>query len=326
MNVVDQKYVSLLVYKMDQFKKKGSNLYNFRCPYCGDSHKNKHKARGYLYEKKGSLFYHCHNCGEHKSFKYFLKENEPVLYHEYILEQLKKLDKAPTVIVEEKPTVVGDIFQGLPTIASLSEFHPAKAWCKNRQIPKLNNLFLVEKFTDFVNSCVPDKLSIPNAPRIVIPFYSRDGKVIGFQGRAIGDLEPRYISIHLDKDVPFIYNIDKVNYNIRYFVVEGPFDSMFLDNAIAIGSSALLSGVDKLGWPKENAVFIFDNERRNKDLLKLMNKVVVNDHKIVIWPENIEEKDINDMVLAGRDVVTLINRNTFQGLEARLKFDIWKRI
>jgi hypothetical protein len=46
----------------------------------------------------------------------------------------------------------------------------------------------------------------------------------------------------------------------------------------------------------------------------------------VIWPDTIVEKDINDMVLAGRDVQSIVECNNYSGLEAKLKFTTWKKI
>jgi len=328
MNVTDQKYVSLLTYRLDNFKKKGPTLYNFRCPFCGDSEKNKHKARGYLYEREGSLLYYCHNCARPTmTFRRFLKEVDQMLYHEYILERLKSEDN-----IIYKPSVprvkkVENVFKDLPTVASLPDEHMARSFCKERKLPSLDSIFYAQKFTDFVNSCIPNKLKLPNKPRIVLPFYDYDNSVIGFQGRAIDDDLIRYITIHLNEDRPMVYGLNKVNHNIKYYVVEGPFDSMFLENAVAVGSSALLSGIDKLGCNKENAVFVFDNEKRNKEIVKMMEKVIKANHKIVIWPEDIIEKDINDMVLAGRtgsEIQHIIDNNTHKGLTAELKFTAWK--
>jgi hypothetical protein len=39
-----------------------------------------------------------------------------------------------------------------------------------------------------------------------------------------------------------------------------------------------------------------------------------------------DEKDINDMVIAGHDVQKIVECNTYSGLEAKLKFNTWKKI
>lgn len=324
MDIVDYKYVSLLGYRLDKFTKKSNSLYNFRCPICGDSDRNKNKARGYLYERKGSLWFHCHNCGEHKSFKYFLKEIDPVLYHEYILARLKEEDKQLPVQEEKKAPPVENVFKNVERISDLSWDSTPYQWCMNRKLPKkvYDRLFYINDFPSFAG------INIVKSPRIVIPFYDYDGSLIGYQGRAIDTNPTRYITIHLNHDRPMIYGLDQVDHNYKYYVVEGPFDSMFLDNAIAVGSSALFSGVDKLQCNKDNAVFVFDNEKRNKEIIKMMYKVIKRNLNIVIWPDHIKEKDINDMVLGGMnasEVQHTIDKNTHKGLVAELKFTEWKK-
>jgi hypothetical protein len=254
-----------------------------------------------------------------------------VLYHEYILERLKSENKRLPVQEEPpKQKPVEAVLEPFKTISELPPEHMAYQWCINRKLPKkaLESIFFVPKFPEFVNSCITGKLlQIENSPRLLIPFYYYDDTLIGYQGRALDDSKTRYITIHLNHDHPLIYGLDKVNLNKKFYVVEGPFDSMFLDNAIAVGSSALLAGVNKLQCNKENAVFIFDNEKRNQEILKMMDKVIKSNHQIVIWPSHIKEKDINDMVLAGRtisEVQHIIERSIYTGLTAELKFAGWK--
>ena len=77
MDFIDVKYISLLSSRLSKFKKVKPHLYNFRCPICGDSQKNKNKARGFLYRVKTNTNYKCHNCGVSMSFSNFLKEIDP---------------------------------------------------------------------------------------------------------------------------------------------------------------------------------------------------------------------------------------------------------
>jgi len=84
---IDTKYVNLLSSRLLLFKRKNEGLYNFRCPFCGDSQKSKTKARGYFYQKRTDLFFRCHNCGESTTFSNFLKKLDGVLYKDYALER-----------------------------------------------------------------------------------------------------------------------------------------------------------------------------------------------------------------------------------------------
>ena len=72
------------------FKKKGDNLWNFRCPYCGDSQKSRTKARGYVFRKKNDLFYKCHNCGVGATLPNLIKHVDSKTYDDYILERYRE--------------------------------------------------------------------------------------------------------------------------------------------------------------------------------------------------------------------------------------------
>jgi len=73
-------------------------------------------------------------------------------------------------------------------------------------------------------------------------------------------------------------------------------------------------------------VYVFDNEPRNKEIVSKYIKAIDNGERVVIWPNNIVEKDINDMVMAGHDVQNVVELNTYQGLEAKLKLTEWKKV
>jgi len=79
-------------------------------------------------------------------------------------------------------------------------------------------------------------------------------------------------------------------------------------------------------WGISNPVWIYDNEPRNREILSRISKTIDSGEKVVIWPSGIDEKDINDMVMSGLDVQSVIESNTYSGLEAKLKFTTWKKI
>ena len=105
-------------------------------------------------------------------------------------------------------------------------------------------------------------------------------------------------------------------------MVEGPFDSHFLDNSVAMVGADL--DTRPFGW--SNYIWVFDNEPRNREIVNRISKTIDRGEQVVIWPNHILEKDLNDMVLSGHDVQTVIKSNTYVGLEAKLKFNTWKRI
>ena len=322
MDFVDVKYINLISSRFQKFKRVKNNLYNFRCPICGDSQTNKNKARGYLYQIKNNTNYKCHNCGINVSFNNFLKQIDTQIHKQYIFEKFKEgntgknfTTQAPVLKFEEPK------FKPKLDLPKASENPVAKAYLENRKLNP-DNYYYTEKFKEWTNSLRPtfDNVS-KDESRIIIPLFHQN-ILVGFQGRALGPSKVKYITIMLTDDAPKIYGLDKVQKNKSVYITEGPFDSTFISNSIALCGSD--GDVDK--WGISNPVWIYDNEPRNREILSRISRVIEMGQKVVIWPSTIKEKDINDMVLSGLDVQSVIESNTYSGLEAKLKFTTWKKI
>ena len=331
MDYVDVKYINLISSRLQKFKKVKSNLYNFRCPICGDSQKNKNKARGYLYQVKNNTNYKCHNCGVTMSFNNFLKEIDPTVHKQYTFEKFKEGHSGKNFVVEEpkfnfqKP----DFFTKRENsenvkkldIPKASTNPNAKKYLENRKLNP-DNYYYTEKFKEWTNSLQStfdntDK----DEPRIIIPLFYQN-TLVGFQGRSLIPNSIKYITIMLDDNAPKIYGLDEAKKDETVYVTEGPFDSTFIRNAIALCGAD--GDLDK--WNIRRRVWIYDNEPRNAEITNRIAKRINEGEEVVIWPSSISEKDINDMVLSGLDVQSVIELNTYSGLEAKLKFTTWKKI
>jgi hypothetical protein len=342
MDWIDQKYISLLSNRLEKFKRQRGNSYNFRCPICGDSKKDKNKTRGYIFEKPqvGTLYY-CHNCHVSLSLKNFIKEIDQALADEYTQEKFvdknshqSQVDTKPDLSKFSRPKFASDkIFKTYKKISQLSHDHPVKKYVVNRRIPTIfhHKLYLIPKFKSWVNTIIPEKFDTKSEefidePRLVIPFLDKEGNCFGFQGRSFKKDGIRYITIIIDESKPKIYGLDMLKEEGTVFVVEGPIDSMFLPNCIAMaGSSAVLSEAFP-NKPANEFVVVYDNEPRNKEIIKMIEKAIDKEYNVVIWPSNVEEKDVNDMVIAGLDPEQLVRENTFRGLEAKMKLVEWKKV
>ena len=322
MDFVDVKYINLISSRFQKFKRVKNNLYNFRCPICGDSQTNKNKARGYLYQIKNNTNYKCHNCGVNVSFNNFLKQIDTQIHKQYIFEKFKEgntgknfTTQAP-VLKFEAPK-----FKPKLDLPKASKNPVAKAYLENRKLNP-DNYYYTEKFKEWTNSLRPtfDNVS-KDESRIIIPLFHQN-ILIGFQGRALGPSKVKYITIMLTDDAPKIYGLDKVQKNKSVYITEGPFDSTFISNSIALCGAD--GDVDK--WGICDPVWVYDNEPRNREILSRISRVIEMGHKVIIWPSTIKEKDVNDMVLSGLDVQSVIESNTYSGLEAKLKFTTWKKI
>ena len=322
MDFVDVKYINLISSRFQKFKKVKSNLYNFRCPICGDSQKNRNKARGYLYQVKNNTNFKCHNCGVNISFNNFLKQIDSVIYKQYTFEKFKD-GKTGRNFTTEEPVFNFEVpkFKQKLDLPKASENPDARKYLEDRKLNP-DKFYYTDKFKSWANSLkkVFDDTT-KDEPRIIIPLFYQN-TLVGFQGRSLGPSKIKYITVMLSDDAPKIYGLDEIEKNKTVYITEGPFDSTFIRNAIAMcGADADISN-----WGISDPVWIYDNEPRNAEITARISRTVDRGERIVIWPSSIKEKDINDMVLSGLKVQEVIELNTYSGLEAKLKFTTWKKI
>ena len=330
MSYIDSKYLNIIGPQLLKFKKKGDFLWNFRCPYCGDSQKSRSKARGFVYRKKNDLFYKCHNCGIGTTLGKLIEYIDSKVHKDYIMERYRKGVETNNPKPEFKFDVPifrkKGILKSLKSISDLSTDHPARKIVEKRLIPleSFSDLYLCESFYKFTNSLVPNKFPSLDGdhPRLLIPFRNEKGEIFAYQGRAFGKEQPKYITIKLDNDATKIFGLDRIDNSKQVYAVEGQLDSLFLDNCVAVGGADLA----KL---KNDVIIIFDNEPRNREICKQMDSCIRFYKKIVIWPDSMKHKDINDMIMAGytkKQIQEIINDNTFSGAAAQLRFAEWKKI
>ncbi len=329
---VDVKYANLLGPLLRNYKKKDDYLWNFSCPVCNDSKKNKLKARGYIYRYKDGLNVKCHNCAYTATIRTFLKTLDPNLYAEYVREVYKetassgsfsalpeKTQNRPPVAAKEPEEIVDTVLDHARRLDKLPPDHPAVQYVLGRQLPK---------YKKYLNRLVPGKFeNLENdIPRLIIPYFNLHGAVDALQGRAFGKEEPRYITIKLNPESERIYGLERLDYSKRIYVVEGPLDSLCIPNAIAVSGSSF--GSPTVEMLKANATLVFDNEPRNPDIMKLLKRAITKRFSVCIWPEEVTEKDINNLIESGKtadEIVEIIDNNTFSGAEAMLRFTKWRK-
>jgi transcription elongation factor Elf1 len=315
----------------------GTN-WNFRCVICGDSKKSETKKRGWILVDGTKVTYHCHNCGYSVPIFQFLKENFPDVYKDYV----KILFKSKRQSHEEKlvqTTVERDVSSNqqskldLPTLNALPKDHFAVKYYMGRQLPIkfLKYLHFTKNYCEFVNTLLPGKFDNPpdEDPRIVIPFYSVHRKIFAIQGRSFQDYGLRYMTIKFN-DHKKIFGLERMNANKTILVLEGAFDSFFLPNSIAFGGADLdLDYLLELA-PRDRFVFCFDNEPRNPQMCKRIEKILKQGFRVCLMPAKYKRygKDINQMVEKGmtpRDICVIIKDNIVQGKFGLMKFKLWKK-
>ena len=332
MDLVDSKFIGLVSSRLTKFKRVKPNLYNFRCPICGDSKKHQNKARGYFYGIKANLNFRCHNCGASMSFSNFLKQIDTVLHKQYVMEKFKDGFagvKGASAIEEPKFTFEVPTFTEKISLPLCSEVRSAKRYLEDRGLDP-TKFYYAAKFKEFVNSYKQscgsgDELVFQSTEkdesRIIIPLFYKK-KLVGVQGRSLVPSPVKYITTLFYDDAPKIYGLDNIRRDAPVFITEGPFDSTFIRNSIAMcGADA-----DVSRWGISNPIWIYDNEPRSPEICRRIQSAISTQQTVVIWPSNIKEKDINDMVLAGHDVQSVVELNTYSALQAQLQFNTWKRI
>ena len=332
---VDIKYLNLISHRLQRFKKKGDYLWNFRCPFCGDSKKSQSKARGFVFRKKNDLFFKCHNCSMGTNLSNLIKTVDSKTHDDYILERYKEGTTAtgrgghvenPKFDIPKPVFNQKGIFKNVKSFREIGKSHPAYRFIEDRKIPIDNDIYLVNQFYSWTNSLVPNKFPSLDGdhPRMVIPFRDSNGDIFAYQGRAFGKEKPKYITIILDETVPKIFGLDRVDSSRDIFVVEGPLDSLFINNCIAVAQSDL-----RVPQYKTNSVLIPDNEPRNKQIVTQLERAIDDGYRVVVWPDYVRQKDINDMILSGMDAVEImdiIHTNTVSGLSAKVALQEWKKI
>lgn len=334
--ITDRKFALLLGAQLPLFTQKSENLWNFRCPFCGDSQKNKYRARGYLYRKEDRLVFHCHNCAVHGPLVKLIDQIDHDMAAQYRFEifQEKKIENHSFSVPTNrtgKINIQTNQKLSVPTIEHLPETHPAKLYLQKRLIPNtfFDKLYFTENFREFIEQEIPqnEHKDAPADGRIIIPFYNENKVLIGVQGRALSSIGIRYITLKARKNEPKIFGLDRVDKSKKVYALEGPFNSMFIPNSLAMMDSSLFK---VRSFDIENSVLIFDNEPRKKETIQKMERAQEQDLPLVVWPSVLSEyNDINDMVIGGvspKELLQLIDQNTFSGLRAKLEISKWKRI
>jgi hypothetical protein len=157
-------------------------------------------------------------------------------------------------------------------------------------------------------------------------FYTNEkSEITNVAGRALSESKIRYVTIKI-LDEKKLFGLHRIRKESKIYVLEGQFDSYFIENSVASGDSnlgsvaAVLSGLD--------TVLVYDNEPRNKDIVKQIEKSIDKGYTVCLFPESIKGKDINEMIMNGltiNEIQDIIDNNTFSGLIAKLKFTHWKR-
>lgn len=327
---IDQKYALLASSRLELFKQKKTNLFNFRCPFCGDSKTNKLKARGFLYEYKQALVFKCHNCHQSKSLFAVLEQVDPALAKEYSRENFTSRNERVVEVKEpEAPTLIptGITEELLFTTGAQRLTDSLGLWyAKERKLPEKywNKLYYIEHMKDLERIAPAYEGRLKLERRLLIPFHNDQRRIVGLSGRALDDNKLRYQTVKLF-DEPLVYGLNYIDKFQRVYITEGPFDSMFLDNAIGAGGSSMLVAASMFDDP----VIVFDNQPRNPEIVSQIRSIANKGFAMVVWPQSWNYKDINEAISDGisqEAVQKVIYNCTFKDLSLQLALKEWVRL
>ena len=330
---IDLKYIRLISTQLRNYKEKGNNLINFSCPICGDSTKDKKKARGYIYEKQNKYQFKCHNCNTGMSAGNLIKAVNPDIWKEWKAEKFtskykvtKPKPRFNNTLFKNKPKIL-DYELGMTSLDKLPKNNAGVIYATSRMIPKeqFHRIFYTEDINPIARKLGYEQ-EFPVSEMVVFEFKNEDNRTTHIQGRYIDPQSKqfRFVTLDLMKDQPKIFGLETIDPSKKVYIVEAPIDSLFLPNCIAYAGSSLNTFTPNY----DDFTIILDREPRNSTIVKIMMKCIEKGFPIAILPNDLEGKDINDYIQHGYDPIPLrelIDDHTFKGMKAKLRMTLWRQ-
>lgn len=231
-----------------------------------------------------SIILYCHrsSCPSHAvsttgggiRLETYLRHCRPAVYEEYraalraeargmapnLPQPLPPVTRRVHELAADAETLLTFVRSELPSAFSLPEDHPARRYVKARRLPEAHrDVLLWDEAFDHTASLMDGTERRPDA-RLVIPYVDASGKKLtAILGRTIrSGAGPKYMAAKCDPDAPLIFGLERVQPYGNVLVLEGPLDSLFLANAVAVTGTNLTSAANVL--PKERLILIYDNQ------------------------------------------------------------------
>jgi DNA primase len=308
--------------------KKYQNVFNAECPVCKEG-KSAGRTRRLFYFPHKQYFY-CHNCV--KSWRPFewVKDITGWTFPEIVrknnekegLVQTKKL--VYPIVQAQKVIEIPDLPENSIDLTDKTQI---EYYNDNKFVKLALNYCQKRRLWTATNSCKRFYLSLEDRVhknRLVIPFISDNGKTNCYQTRALTENQfPKYLTKFGEKEM---FGINNINEEIPYvFIFEGPIDSMFVKNGVAMASLAptehqLQQLTNLIGYEQ---IWVFDNDKNNKQTSRKIEKYIKEGKKIFVWPKEFQKfKDFNEICCSLElDEIpwNFVVKNSAAGQEAQLK-------
>jgi len=325
-------YIIQMFYQYAGFPKykKGTQVYNGCCPSCREGKSWGRKKRLYYMPKEDYLI--CHNCQRSWNPINWIMEQSGMAFHEVINEseqfdsdefEVNEVTNKPIVKVGTLPDDSINLFDKQQTnfYKDNKVVQDALKYITNRRLDTAVNRprALYISLKDYVHK-----------NRLCIPFYNSDGQITYYQTRALYKKDeidkPKYLSkMHGEKAVFGMHNVDPELDHL--FIFEGPIDSMFVKNGIAMAGISLSEKQEEELKPFifHNKIWVLDNQLDNKDVKKKLTQLVEQGEKVFIWPKKYKDfKDLNEICQKYKlDQISpkFFIDNSVDGVEALMKLN-----
>jgi 5S rRNA maturation endonuclease (ribonuclease M5) len=280
---------------------KGGTHFHARCILCGDSKKNPSKKRFHLDWNNGEIKYHCFNCERAGGFVRLYSEVMAVSFEDakkiiysYDPERIKsELGPKPLKKVRKDIglTIFDDVLKECLTINDMPD-----GIMEGGYLSALANFIKERMVTTPVFVAVKGRYK----GRVIIPVY-KDEHIIYFQGRALGNQEPKYLNPVVEKS-NVILNEQNFDTKKHIIVTEGLLDAFMIGDqgTSMLGASLSSDFVSKLEARTEKEVIIaLDNDETGREkLIGLLGEDFCNYCKFFIMPYKYQRiKDLNELVI-----------------------------
>ena len=226
------------------------------------------------------------------------------------------------VVEEPKFDFKKPVFKKSLDLPRASEVPIATKYLEKRKIDP-SKFYFTKEFQKWTNTHKQTFDTIHrDESRVIIPLHDTEKNLIGFQGRSLGPNSVKYITVMLNEDAPKIYGLDKID---EKNLSTSPKDH----STRPLWKTRLLCAVPILILGRLVGAVIFGFLITNlvtEKSLKESTRPLDRGDQVIIWPKQIVEKDVNDMALAGHDIMSILESNTYSGLKAKVKFNTWKKV
>lgn len=328
---------------------KSSDSYHCSCPICMEGKSFGKKKRCWYIPAKDLIY--CHNCGwSSRPLKWIMQVGD--LSRRDIETEIEagdyniiNLDKKKSYEIDLDNLIKDEMEDILPKNSiDLNNELQLSYYKGNSVVIKALNYIKNRRLDTCINSPKSFFLSLCDTThknRIVIPFYDENDKILFYQSRAFGgNLDDNLENVkYLSKKnaQKSIFNLNNIKDEINeIFLFEGPIDSCFIENGVAVGGinpsseknfTELQESQLECFKLTHDFIWMLDSQWLDEAAYEKTIKLLEKGEKVFIWPEKLgrKYKDFNELCVSnGFDYIPrkFVLENILSGENSLLKYKL----